>query len=739
MERPPVLTHSIHRRPLRVPRLALTAALACVAAVAASLAAATALGWTAAWGTARALAPTADPTPLARLGLLVWLSCLALCVWSTIAHPSWSRRMLADRSLVALLFTLAAALAVPMIYGDGLLVLSRLAGLLWRLLLTSWIYPVFFGAASLAAVAVVDWHRESFTPTLRAARNALFPISRRRLFLVAAVIVVVASHAADLATLLGPGALGGLLPQPYDLIQLVPRVDAGGVALTTFIPIPSSRVPFLAYWIFTVPAAAAAAAAAPRGHAAVIVALVTGAAALARLLPAGIEGYLALAAALAAFVSLVWQRRRGPRRCASWIGWHAWALAALLVVAFDLRWSQLLLSLNRPLPPDAQEFLASASSLMGLPRFGEKWYVSSHLGLVYASLNPTHGGALFVLFTWLMDQFFGLSRVPIALLSLLSSVALVAATFALGRQWFGRTTGVLAASFLALSSPLARQSAYGLREELTALATTIALVLLFSRPGRGSAALSAAVCMSVAILTRLETALPLAVAFGLAVVMRRWPVRRIVGGALVAVALVGPLLVGYAINTGDPLRPINATARVDSQNELEAPSQGLELRSAGPAIDGTSQPAIVAWYFGRRSAVEFAAVTAIGAAEMTWDTLATPEQLWPFRLFGPVPPLARALGCATLLFGAALSARRAWPLLLYGAAAAAPYVVRHGLGLWEERLAFLLHPVVAVLVASALLHAATLLARPLGRLRAALESNTLFARWSLVRRAPGLT
>lgn len=717
------------RRASRWTTPAVTVALVCLAAGAAWRFVALALGWIAPWGAAAALPANADPQPLVRSAVVTWLWLAALFFWCTAMHPGWSRRLLSDVVLAVAGLGLAASAVVPLTYGDGRVVLVRLASLAWRLLLNQWINPALLGVLALAAFAAIDWYRNDLRRLMTVARVVVQATPRLRALVVAlTVAVLVAVHVGDLLSPVGPGALWGRVPQPYDLLQLVPRPDAASLPGPAIVPVPSARLPFLAYWLFAVSAAAS------NGRAVTGLGLLGS---VARLLPAGAEGWLVRVVAIGSSAALSWRLSRQPARV--WGSWHRWILAWLAIVALDLRWSELLRSLDRPLTPDAQVFLAAATWTMDLPRFDDKWFISSHIGMLYQGLNSSVGGALFIVVTWLVDGAIGLSRVPIVLVSVFSSVVLVIVTAALGRQWTGRTAGVLAASFLALSPALARQSAYGLREEFTATAATSAVILLFCCPARGRTAVAAVFCLSIAMLTRLETMLPLAVAFVLAAVVRRWPIRRTLGAALVVAVLVGPLLVGYALTTGDPLRPINFTARVDAQNELEAPTQGPALRTSGPAIGENAGPGLAAWYVGRRGAVQLAGVALLGAAGIVWDTIATPEQLWPFRLFGAAPAVATVLGCVALLAGAALSARRAWPLLVYGCAAAAPYVVRHGLGLWEERLAYLLHPVAAVLVAHALVCTVQVLEGPVGRLRSAPEWRALLGESLVARRAAGLT
>jgi 4-amino-4-deoxy-L-arabinose transferase-like glycosyltransferase len=177
---------------------------------------------------------------------------------------------------------------------------------------------------------------------------------------------------------------------------------------------------------------------------------------------------------------------------------------------------------------------------------------------------------------------FGESRLTVEVGPLLAWAACIALTWAIGRAWFDRATGVVAAALLA-ASPVVTQLALQPGVDTTELALQLGALLLATRAyQRQSAtfAVAAGICAAVATEAR-ETSFLFCGAAGLAWLLLERDRRRVLLWALAGFAgAIAVELAAFAAITGDPMFRYHL-----SLGHVRIPSSELS-----PSVDTSRSP-----------------------------------------------------------------------------------------------------------------------------------------------------
>lgn len=238
------------------------------------------------------------------------------------------------------------------------------------------------------------------------------------------------------------------------------------------------------------------------------------------------------------------ERRPMLRRAAEWTG-----LAAVIGFAVWTRLEAMTTEWSRPLLPDARGYLQIA--------VGGSFYATAQEHAPYIR-EPLFPALLRMGYLFLPE-----SAVAGRWITLCIGVAMVIATWAVGRKIAGPIAGLLAAAFLAMNPWLAQQSVSLLRDDAVALFFLLLLcAVVYTGEHRWLRAIAIGLGIALLALVRLNGLLLLPIVVAIEAYRRRWSLGEIVLAVALAVAPVVPHLVYNArMGEGDFLYSANVHTR----------------------------------------------------------------------------------------------------------------------------------------------------------------------------------
>lgn len=335
------------------------------------------------------------------------------------------------------------------------------------------------------------------------------------------------------------------------------------------------------------------------------------------------------------------ERRPMLRRAAEWTG-----LAAVIGFAIWTRLEAMTTEWSRPLLPDARGYLQIA--------WEGTFYATAQEHAPYIR-EPLFPALLRMGYLFLPD-----TSVAGRWITLFVGVAMVVATWAVGRRIAGPIAGLLAAGFLAVNPWLAQQSVSLLRDDAVALFFLLLLAaVVYTGERRWLRAVAVGLGVAALALVRLNGLLLLPIVVAIEAYRRRWSVGEIVLAVVLAVVPVVPHLVYNArMGDGDFLYSANVHTRfylnwdMIGEPGFPADRNAWEDDPYAGGVTGFRE------YAGHLGAVETARRLATGWVEIFVHPFASRHLFggrWWLMIFGLVGAVALLLRC-----------RETWPpLLLY--------------------------------------------------------------------------